>query len=180
MAVTTPSAFSRWAEADATFFDAFEVVRLATPTAEESAALVREQLGEYEKHHRVRVTDDALRAAVEQVLLPEQALRLLDRAGAVLQVRAVGRPRDSARFDLRIREIETELESLQLQKEKAVASSDFDSAVRLRDHADKLKQEWSQAQHERNAAAATEVVGVVDADAVREVLRTIAGGPAAF
>jgi ATP-dependent Clp protease ATP-binding subunit ClpC len=147
---------------------------LEPPTAEEAVEILRAHRPALEDHHRVRIGDDALPAAVHAAgkyltdgVLPGTALQLLSQACSLVRLaNEPGRP------DLK--DLERQLELLTFEKEAAVARQDFDKAAQLRDEADKLKQrrlrlfrEW----HEKTP----DVFGAVDAGTVNQVVSKLTG-----
>ena len=172
LAAATPSELRDRIEPDALLRDLFQVVPLRPPAREEVLATLRTLRPRYESHHQVRITDGALEAAVclAERHLPgrsraDAALQLLDRAGALRQLRSRAQMPD-------LTEMDTHMERLNQEKEVAVSEQDFEKAAQLRDRADKLKKEkedlirgWIQHSEEANGivdeALVAEVVGVV-------------------
>jgi len=124
----------------------------------------------------VQITDDAIQAAVELSdryitgrCLPDKAIDVIDEAGARVRLKSMSKPPN-------LKEIDDEVESLNKQKEDAVANQDFEQAARLRDQADKLKKkkqnitkEWREKSRENG--------GVVDEDVIAEVVSKMTGIP---
>jgi ATP-dependent Clp protease ATP-binding subunit ClpC len=86
---TTPEDHRRYIERDAALDRRFEVVRVPEPTPEATAEILRGLRPKYEEHHRVRITDSAVDAAValsvrylRDKYLPDKAVDLIDRAAA--------------------------------------------------------------------------------------------------
>ena len=104
----------------------------------------------YEEHHRVQITDDAIKAAVELSdryitgrCLPDKAIDVIDESGARIRLKTMSKPPN-------LKEIDEEVEQLNREKEEAVANQDFEKAASLRDSADKLKKKET-ADHQRVA-----------------------------
>jgi ATP-dependent Clp protease ATP-binding subunit ClpC len=124
----------------------------------------------------VQITDDALAAAVELSsryitarCLPDKAIDVIDEAGARVRLKAMTRPPD-------LKEIDDEVETLNKEKEEAVANQDFEKAASLRDQADKLKKkkqtitrEWREKSREAD--------GIVDEEVIAEVVSKMTGIP---
>src|SRR5205823_8995852 len=114
----------------------------------------------YEAHHRVQITDDALKSAVELSeryisgrCLPDKAIDVIDEAGARIRLKAMTRPPD-------LKDIDEQIEKLNQEKESAVAEQDFEKAASLRDQADKLKKKKDTVTKEwREKAKATDGLG---------------------
>ena len=99
----------------------------------------------YEAHHRVQITDAALKSAVELSeryitghCLPDKAIDVIDEAGARVRLKAMTRPPD-------LKEIDEQIEKLNQEKEAAVMEQDFEKAAHLRDQAEKLQEGEGQA-----------------------------------
>src|SRR5205085_5736828 len=116
-----------------------QIVMVEPSTKSETVEILKGLRDRYEQHHRVQIKDDALVAAVELSsryitgrCLPDKAIDVIDESGARVRLRAMTRPPD-------LKEIDEQVESLNREKEEAVANQDFEKAAALRDQADKLK-----------------------------------------
>ena len=146
---TTLDEYRKYIEKDAALARRFQTVMVEPPNPEEAVVILKGLRGRYEEHHRVKITDEALGAAVELSqryitgrCLPDKAIDVIDEAGARIRLRSMVRPPD-------LKELEDEAEKLNQSKEEAVANQDFELAASLRDQADKLRkkkevltQEW--------------------------------------
>src|SRR6476620_9856765 len=97
------------------------------------------------------------------------AIDVIDEAGARVRLKAMTRPPD-------LKEIDTQIEQLNQEKEAAVAEQDFEKAAHLRDQADKLKKKKEQVTREWREKA-KEIDGVVDEEVIREVVGKMTGVP---
>ena len=150
---------------------------IVEPTGKDETIEILKGLRErYEEHHRVQITDDAVVAAVEMSeryitarCLPDKAIDVIDEAGARIRLRTMSRPPD-------LKEIDEEVETLNKEKEDAVASQDFEKAANLRDQAEKLKKKKDQiTQDWREKSQQTD--GVVDEEVIAEVVSKMTGIP---
>ncbi len=130
----------------------------------------------YEAHHRVQITDEALKAAadlsdryISDRCLPDKAIDVIDEAGARIRLKAMTRPPD-------LKEIDEQIEKLNTEKEGAVAEQDFEKAASLRDQADKLKKKKEQLTKDWREKA-KEADGVVDEEVIAEVVSKMTGVP---
>jgi len=173
---TTLDEYRKYVEKDGALERRFQTIIVEPPTAEQTIEILRGLRDRYEAHHRVQITDGALRAAVELSnryitgrCLPDKAIDVIDEAGARIHLKAMTRPPDVA-------EIEAEIERLNGEKEEAVARSAYEQAAELRNKIDDLK-----ARKEELLAgwrnSAKEVDGVVDAEVVAEVVSKMTGVP---
>jgi ATP-dependent Clp protease ATP-binding subunit ClpC len=174
VAAVTPEAFRATAANDTAFTRYFQPVHIEPPPGDEVLAILCAQCSYYEDHHRARIGHDALAAASElserhltEGCQPARALRLLDQAAALYRIRHAVPPPDTRPFD-------AEVERLNAEKESAVAGHDFERAARLRDQADRVKQE-----RDETLAAwrlrEREPAGVVDAAVVEAVVTKLTG-----
>src|SRR2546428_187569 len=101
--------------------------------------------------------------------LPDKAIDVIDEAGARVRLKAMNRPPD-------LKEIDTQIEQLNQEKEAAVAEQDFEKAAHLRDQADKLKKKKETITREWREKA-KEIDGVVDDEVIAEVVSKMTGVP---
>ena len=87
----------------------------------------------YEDHHNIQLTDEAISAAVELSdryitgrFLPDKAIDVMDEAGSRARIASMTRPPD-------VKDLETEIESIRTEKEKAIKDQDFEKAASMRD-----------------------------------------------
>src|SRR5208337_4867975 len=173
---TTLDEYRKNIEKDSALDRRFQVVMVEPSTKPETIEILKGLRDRYETHHHVQITDDAVEAAVEQSsryitgrCLPDKAIDVIDEAGARVHLKSMTRPPD-------LKEIDEEVETLNREKEEAVANQDFEKAAALRDQADKLKKKKQMITHEwREKSRATD--GVVDEDVIAEVVSKITGIP---
>jgi ATP-dependent Clp protease ATP-binding subunit ClpC len=173
---TTLDEYRKYVEKDGALERRFQTIIVEPPTADQTIEILRGLRDRYEAHHRVQITDSALRASVELSnryitgrCLPDKAIDVIDEAGARIHLKAMTRPPDDA-------ELETQIERLNGEKEEAVARSAYEQAADLRNRIDDLK-----ARKEELLSgwrdSAKEVDGVVDAEVVAEVVSKMTGVP---
>src|SRR6202795_4765620 len=158
---TTLDEYRKYIEKDGALERRFQKVIVNPPSKDETVEILRGLRDRYEAHHRVQIKDEALEAAVELSdryitgrCLPDKAIDVIDEAAARIRLKAMTRPPD-------LKDLDSQVEQLNQEKESAVAEQDFEKAPPLRDQADKLKKkkesvtrEW----REKNQ----EIGGVVD------------------
>jgi ATP-dependent Clp protease ATP-binding subunit ClpC len=173
---TTLDEYRKYIEKDSALARRFQEIIVDPTSTEETVEILKGLRERYEEHHRVQITDDAVKAAVELSgryitarCLPDKAIDVIDEAGARVRLRAMTRPPD-------LKEIDEEVERLNKEKEEAVANQDFEKAAALRDQADKLKKkketitrEWREKSRETD--------GVVDEEVIAEVVSKMTGIP---
>ncbi len=143
---TTLEEYRKHIEKDAALERRFQPVQVGEPTPEEAVAILMGLRDKYEAHHNVKITDEAIRAAVMLSVryiadrqLPDKAIDLLDEAGSRLRMISLTPPPN-------LRDLETEIERLAKEKESAVNAQKFEEAVGLRDRERDLRK---QLEHER-------------------------------
>ncbi len=173
---TTLDEYRKYIEKDSALDRRFQVVMVEPSTKSETVEILKGLRDRYEQHHRVQITDDALVASVELSsryitgrCLPDKAIDVIDEAGARVRLKAMTRPPD-------LKEIDTEVESLNKDKEEAVANQDFERAAALRDQADKLKKKKQNITRDWREKS-READGVVDEEVIAEVVSKMTGIP---
>ena len=121
---TTISEYRKHIEKDAALERRFQPVTVEEPEEEEALAILKGIREQYEKHHRVTITDDALQAAVQLSAryindrnLPDKAIDLIDEAAAAVRLGQVDKPKNLEILEEQIRELEEEIEDLLLQED---------------------------------------------------------------
>lgn len=173
---TTLDEYRKYIEKDSALERRFQNIIVNPPSPTETVEILKGLRDRYEAHHRVQIKDEALDAAVELSdryisgrCLPDKAIDVIDEAGARVRLKAMTRPPD-------LKELDTQIETLNQEKEAAVAEQDFEKAAHLRDQADKLKKKKEQINREWREKA-KEIDGVVDEEVIREVISKMTGVP---
>ncbi|MEL7265908.1 MAG: ATP-dependent Clp protease ATP-binding subunit, partial [Planctomycetota bacterium] len=173
---TTLDEYRKYIEKDNALARRFQEIIINPTDQEETVEILKGLRERYEEHHRVQITDDAVVAAVEMSeryitarCLPDKAIDVIDEAGARIRLRTMRRPPD-------LKEIDEEVETLNKEKEDAVANQDFEKAANLRDQAEKLRRKKDQIQQEWREKS-QETDGVVDEDVIAEVVSKMTGIP---
>ena len=153
---TTLNEYRKYIEKDAALERRFQTVKVEAPSPDEAVEILRGLRPKYEAHHKARLTDEALDAAVRLSdryltgrFLPDKAIDVMDEAGARARINAMTRPPD-------VKEIEKDIETIRADKEAAIKAQDFEKAASLRDlekqTKDKLERilaEWREKREER-------------------------------
>jgi ATP-dependent Clp protease ATP-binding subunit ClpC len=153
---TTLNEYRKYIEKDAALERRFQTVKVEAPSPDEAVEILRGLRPKYEAHHKAKLTDDALDAAVRLSdryltgrFLPDKAIDVMDEAGARARINAMTRPPD-------VKEIEKDIETIRTEKEAAIKAQDFEKAASLRDlekqTKDKLERilaEWREQREER-------------------------------
>ena len=116
------------------------VITLDEPTPEETLEILKGIRDKYEAHHRVKISDKALEAAVNLSIryisdrfLPDKAIDLIDEAASRLKLKNMTAPPD-------VREIEEKIEAVKAEKEAAITTQEYERAAKLRDDEKSLRE----------------------------------------
>ena len=168
--------YRKYIEKDAALARRFQSIAVNPPNAEQTFEIIKGLRDKYEEHHRVRVTDEAIRAAVELSgryitgrVQPDKSIDVIDEAGARVRLKSMTKPPD-------LSEIEAEIERLTVEKDEAVKGADYEKAAELRDQAEQKKKEKKRVQNEWRARS-KEVDGEVDDEVIAEVVSSMTGVP---
>ncbi len=173
---TTINEYRKHIEKDAALERRFQPVTVGEPTEEEAMEILSGLKDRYEAHHKVKITDEALEAAVKlsaryisDRFLPDKAIDLVDEAASRVRLRTFTAPESLQELENRIKELEGD-------KAAAVNSQDFERAADLRDRQKELSEElerardqWT-AENERSSS-------VVDAGAIADIVAMWTGVP---
>ena len=173
---TTLNEYRKYIEKDAALERRFQPVFVDEPSLAETIEILHGIRPLYEKHHRVTITDDALKAAAELSVryvsdrsLPDKAIDLIDEASARVRMKLTTTPEE-------LRAMQREIRELQTQKEEAIAAQDYETAANFRDKEKKLKDKYvSQETKWRDELGAT--VPDVTEEHIAEIISSWTGVP---
>ncbi|HEY6542695.1 MAG TPA: AAA family ATPase, partial [Ktedonobacteraceae bacterium] len=133
---TTLDEYRKHIEKDAALERRFQPVKVGEPTPEEAIEMLRIVRPNYELHHGIGITDEAIDAAVKlsdryinDRFLPDKAIDVMDEAGSALRLEAIEQGIVSP---LLISDLEKELAEIQAKKESAANAEDYEHAAKLR------------------------------------------------
>lgn len=136
---TTIDEYRKYIEKDAALERRFQPVMVGEPTKEEALQILKGVRDKYEAHHGVKITDEALEAAVNlsdryitDRYLPDKAIDLIDEAASKVRIENLTAPPD-------LKALEEEIEKMTKEKEDAISLQDFEKAADLRDQEKDLK-----------------------------------------
>ena len=141
---TTREEYRKRIEKDAALERRFQPVVIEEPSEEESVLILKGLREKYEDHHKVRITDEALEAAVKlsaryinDRYLPDKAVDLMDEAASKARLSVfASKPQSS--------ELEKKIAELEVEKENAIKSEAYDKASNLKKEQNKLRQKLSE------------------------------------
>ncbi|MCK6456307.1 MAG: ATP-dependent Clp protease ATP-binding subunit [Phycisphaerae bacterium] len=173
---TTLDEYRKYIEKDGALERRFQQIIVEQPNREETVEILCGLRDRYEAHHRVQITDEALRAAVELSsryisgrVLPDKAIDVIDEAGARVRLKSMTKPPNLA-------DIERQIDRLSAEKDEAVKNADYERAASLRDKMLSLQAQKEAVQKEWRERR-KEIGGVVDAEVVAEVVSKMTGVP---
>ncbi|MCL4509437.1 MAG: ATP-dependent Clp protease ATP-binding subunit, partial [Chloroflexi bacterium] len=136
---TTLDEYRKYIERDAALERRFQTVMVREPSVEETIEILHGIRERYEQHHRLTISDDALKAAAEMGgryitdrFLPDKAIDLVDEASSRVRMQRSTQPQT-------IREALRELKQIQAEKDAAIQQQQFDRAAELRDRENELR-----------------------------------------
>lgn len=168
---TTIEEYRKYIEKDAALERRFQSVKVEEPGIEETVGILKGLRSRYEQHHKVTITDDAIKAAVKlseryinDRFLPDKAIDLIDEAASKARLKSYTMPDE-------ITKLEEQLNKLENEKEEAVKSEAFEEAgeikkkqARKKARLEKLKQKWEDDKNSSNIIVGEdEVADVVSA-----------------
>ena len=173
---TTVDEYRKYIEKDAALERRFQRITVNPPTVEESVIILNGLMDRYEKHHKVKYTPEAIRAAVvlgdrylSERFLPDKAIDVIDEAGARTRLASMAVPPE-------LREMETKLSEASAKKEEALRTEKFEDAAKARDEADALQKKIAELKNGWLEKRKTECL-VVDEDIIRDVISKMTGIP---
>ncbi|MGB7606288.1 MAG: ATP-dependent Clp protease ATP-binding subunit [Lutisporaceae bacterium] len=138
---TTIDEYKKHIEKDAALERRFQPVIVGEPSKEEALLILEGLRDKYEAHHKVKITDEALKAAVEYSdryitdrFLPDKAIDLIDEAASKVRIKAFTAPPD-------LKKLEEQMSSVEKEKAEAISLQDYERAAKLRDRENEIKKE---------------------------------------
>jgi len=173
---TTLDEYRKYIEKDSALERRFQTILVEPPNKQETVLILQGLRDRYEAHHRVQITDEAIKQAVELStryitgrVQPDKSIDVIDESGARIRLKSMSKPPNLA-------QIEEQIERLSIEKDEAVKAADYEHAAELRDQAESLRGKKKLIQEEWSAKA-KEVNGVVDEEVVAEVVSKMTGVP---
>jgi ATP-dependent Clp protease ATP-binding subunit ClpC len=130
---TTLDEYRKYIEKDGALERRFQPIMVNPPTPEETIQIIFGLRDKYEAHHRVKIDDDSVRAAVflseryiHDRFLPDKAIDVIDEAGSRARLSVVTAPSE-------LTDLEREIEDVSREKESAIQAQEFEKAARYRD-----------------------------------------------
>ncbi|MEM7700279.1 MAG: ATP-dependent Clp protease ATP-binding subunit, partial [Verrucomicrobiota bacterium] len=168
---TTMNEYRKFIEKDAALERRFQQVKVEEPNEEDAILILQGLRSKYEAHHKAEFTNEAIEACVKLSsryltgrFLPDKAIDILDEAGARARISAMTRPPQ-------IRELETEIEEIVVEKEAAIKDQDFENAASLRDKEKTKRQEMEEILESWRSSSEETLVGISEDDIMAVVAK---------
>jgi len=158
---TTLDEYRKHVEKDPALERRFQPVMVGEPTREEAVQILFGLRDKYEAHHKVRISDEAIKAAVDlsdryitDRYLPDKAIDLIDEAASRVRLQSITAPPD-------LKKLEDKLEDLMKEKEEAVMNQNYEKAAKIRDEEHKIRKQLEEMKSNwnRRSDSSTETVG---------------------
>jgi ATP-dependent Clp protease ATP-binding subunit ClpC len=173
---TTLQEYRKHIEKDSALERRFQPIKVQEPTAEESVQILYGLRDKYEAHHKVRISDEAVKAAVELSVryipdrfLPDKAIDVMDETAAAVRLKTTKTHPELNRLEHRVKEVVS-------KKRVAVHTQDFEKAALLRDEENTLLEDLSAAQ-EKYKRETQNMIKVVTSEDVAVTVSQWAGIP---
>ena len=146
---TTLNEYQKYVEKDKALERRFQKVVIDEPNTEDAISILRGLKEKYETHHKVRIKDEAIIAAVElsqryitDRYLPDKAIDLMDEAASKLRMEINSMPAELDELERKIRQLEIEREAIKREKDKNKLADLAEQIANLSDERSNLKAQW--------------------------------------
>ena len=174
---TTLNEYRKFIEKDAALERRFSPVTVNEPSEKETIQILKGIRDKYEAHHNVKITDEAIEAAVKLSIryvndrfLPDKAIDLIDEASSKARLRTYTEP-DS------LKELQEKIEKTKNEKEEAVLNQKFEKAAELRDTEKALRDKFEKEQNKWKNKNTKSIVTITEEN-IAEVIANWTGIPA--
>ncbi len=175
---TTTQEYRKHIEKDAALERRFQPVTVEEPSQEDAQKILLGLRDKYEAHHKIKITDEAIRGAVEisaryipDRYLPDKALDLLDEAASRARLKNMTPPPS-------LKALEDTISQTEKEKEEAVRTQDFERAAALRDE-EKQQKAHLEEQKEQWALSRGRISGAIGLEDIAQVAALLTGIPVA-
>lgn len=174
---TTLNEYRKYIEKDSALERRFSPVNVNEPSEKDTIKILKGIRDKYEAHHGVKITDEAIEAAVTMSVryindrfLPDKAIDLIDEAASRAKLKTYTEPDN-------LKELEEQIEEMKKDKEEAVATQKFEKAAALRDKEKELKEEYEKEQKKWKNKNTKQVTNIAEEN-IAEVISNWTGIPA--
>ncbi|MEA4847679.1 MAG: ATP-dependent Clp protease ATP-binding subunit [Clostridiaceae bacterium] len=161
---TTLDEYRKHVEKDAALERRFQPVTVGEPSKEEALLILEGLRDKYEAHHKVKITDEAIKAAVElsdryiaDRFLPDKAIDLVDEAASKVRIKIFTAPPD-------LKKLEEELAAMEKEKSEAISLQNYERAAELRDNIQNIRHQLEDGRKSWNEKASSKDSVVTEED----------------
>ena len=172
---TTIDEYRKHVEKDSGLERRFQSVLIEEPTKEDTIEILKGLRDKYEAHHKVKITDESIKAAVDLSVryitdrfLPDKAIDLIDEAASKVRLKENTPTKD-------IKDLEEKINNIKKEKEESVRGQNFEKAAKLRDEQRKAQEELDSVRNSWNKSY--KHANVVDEETIAEVVGSWTGIP---
>ena len=173
---TTLNEYRKYIEKDSALERRFSPVNVKEPTPSDTIEILNGLRDKYEAHHNVKITKEAIEAAVKLSVryindrfLPDKAIDLIDEASSRARIKTYTEPEN-------LKELQTKIEEIEKDKEEAVRSQKFEKAASLRDKEKELKEKYEKEEQKWKNKNTKQVTNITEEN-IAEVISTWTGIP---
>ena len=173
---TTIKEYRQYIEKDSALDRRFQIIMIEEPKVEDAIKIISGLRDKYEAHHNVKITDEAIEAAVKlsgryihDRFLPDKAIDLIDEAASKVKIELYTEPNTIKKQEKRLIEVSKE-------KEEAVRAQDFEKAAKLRD-IEKQEQVKLEEQKQTWESENNETITTITKNDIEEVISRSTGIP---
>ncbi len=173
---TTVDEYRKNIEKDAALERRFQPVTVGEPSEEDAIEILKGIRDKYEAHHKVKITDEAIKSAVTlstryigDRFLPDKAIDLIDEAASKARLKSYTAPPE-------IKELEARIQQLSAEKEMAVNQQNFERAAALRDEEKELQQKYNTEKAKWQSADSNRDLAVTETE-IAEIVSSWTGVP---
>ena len=172
---TTIDEYRKHVEKDSGLERRFQSVLIEEPTKEDTIEILKGLRDKYEAHHKLKITDESIKAAVDlsaryitDRFLPDKAIDLIDEAASKVRLKKNTPPKD-------IKDLEDKINSIKKEKEESVRGQNFEKAAKLRDEQKKAQEQLDKIRDSWNKSS--KYANVVDEEVIADVVALWTGIP---
>jgi ATP-dependent Clp protease ATP-binding subunit ClpC len=174
---TTVEEYRKYIESDAAFERRFQSIIVDESTAQETKAIIKGLRNNYEKYHLVKITDEAIKAAIElsqrylpEKFLPDKAIDLIDEAASKFKVKNL---KNSSLK--KVIQLKNDLQKMSQAKDKAIENDNYERAVFFRENEDRIIKELEVLSKDK--LKSKKFLGKITASDIAEIISKITGVP---
>ena len=173
---TTLNEYRKYIEKDSALERRFSPVTVNEPTESDTVKILKGIRDKYEAHHNVKITDEAIEAAVKLSVryvndrfLPDKAIDLIDEAASKARLKSYTEPEN-------LKKMQEEIEEVRKDKEEAVLNQKFEKAAKLRDSEKELKEKYEKEEAKWKNKNTKSVINITEEN-IAEVISSSTGIP---